>query len=80
MWNCYAMLMTLRHRAETIKQQELKRLASLPAKRAARTKYMHAYRTKRREQQGAKWARDTTNEAKEAWRQQRTQTRKGETR
>jgi hypothetical protein len=77
-WDCYAHLMALRHRAETIKQQELKRLASLPAKRAARAVYMRLYRAKRREQQRAKAARYTTNEAKQAWRQQRVQTRKGE--
>ena len=78
-WDCYAMLMSLRHRAETIKQQENKRIASLPAKQAARTEYMRTYRARKREQQGAKAAHFTTNEAKEAWRQQRTQTRKGET-
>lgn len=79
-WNCYATLMALRNRAETIKQQELKRLSSLPAKRVARTKYMRGYRARRRAIQRAKAAHFTTNEAKETWRQQRTQTSKGESR
>ena len=78
-WNCYASLMALRHRAETIKAQELKRIENLPAKRAVRTKYMRAYRAKRRDRQRAKAAHFTTNEAKEVWRRQRIQTRKGET-
>jgi hypothetical protein len=77
-WNSYAMLMALRRRAETIKQQEQRRLASLPAKRAARNKYMRVYRAKKRDKQRAKAAHYTTNEAKEAWRQQRSQNRKGE--
>lgn len=77
-WNCYAMLMALRHRAETIVQQENKRIARLPVKRAARAEYMRTCRARKREQQGAKAAHFTTNEAKEAWRQQRRQTRKGE--
>ena len=78
-WNCYAALMAQRCRAETIKQQELKRLASLPAKRAVRAKRMRESRARKRERQRAKAAHYTTNEAKEAWRQQRIQTRKGET-
>ena len=76
-WNCYAMLMALRYRAEIIKQQEDKRLASLPAKRATRAEYMRGYRAKRRDKQRARAARYTTKEAKEAWRQQRAQTKKG---
>jgi len=76
-WNCYATLMALRQRTETIEQQELKRLNSLPAKRAARGKYMRAYRAKKREEQRGKAAHYTTDEAKEAWRQQRAQTKKG---
>jgi hypothetical protein len=77
-WNSYAMLMALRHRAETIKQQEQRRLASLPAIRAARRARMRAYRAKKCEEQRINAARYTTNEAKEAWRQQRSQNRKGE--
>lgn len=77
-WDCYAKLMVQRHRAETIAQQENKRIARLPAMQAARTEYMRAYRARKREQQRAKAAHFTTNEAKEAWRQQRRQTRKGE--
>ena len=76
-WNCYVTLMAHRYRAETIKQQEDKRLASLPAKRAARTEYMRSYRAKRRDKQRARAARYTTNKAKQAWRQQRAQTKKG---
>jgi hypothetical protein len=78
-WNCYASLMALRLRAETIQAQEVKRLESLPGERAARTKYMRAYRAKQREQQRAKAGYFTTKEAKEKWRRQRTQTRKGVT-
>jgi len=77
-WNSYAMLMALRLRAETTEQQEQRRLASLPAKRAARKKYMRVYRAKKRDKQRAKAAHYTTNEAKEVWRQQRSQNRKGE--
>ncbi|MDO8874695.1 MAG: hypothetical protein Q8M24_16245 [Pseudolabrys sp.] len=47
-WNCYATLMALRCRAETIRQQELKRMADLPTKRAGRTEYMRGYRAKQR--------------------------------
>ena len=79
LWNCYASLMAHRHRAETIKQQELERIASLPAKRAARAKSMRAFRAKKREEQDIKEANYITDEAKEAWRKQRTQNRKGET-
>ncbi len=71
-WNCYATLMALRCRAKTIRQQELKRMASLPEKRAGRAAYMRKYRTKRR----AKGAGHTKPEAKEAWRQRRSQTEK----
>jgi hypothetical protein len=77
-WNSYAMLMALRLRAETTEQQEQRRLANLPAKRAARAKYMRAYRVRKRDKQRAKAAHYTRNEAQEAWRQQRTQNRKGE--
>ena len=77
LWNCYASLMALRHRAETTRQQELERIASLPAKRAARAKHMRAFRARKREEQGLKAAHYTTDEAKEAWRQQRAQTKKG---
>jgi hypothetical protein len=77
-WNSYAMLMALRLRAETTEQQEQRRLANLPAKRAARAKYMRAYRVRKRDKQRAKAAHYTRNEAKEAWRQQRSQNRKGE--
>lgn len=78
MWNSYAALMALRRRAETIKQQEQRRLASLPAKRAARSKYMRAYRAEQREKQRANAAHYTRSEAKEAWRRQRAQTKKGD--
>ena len=77
-WNSYAMLMALRLRAEITEQQEQRRLASLPAKRAARSKYMRAYRARKRGEQRAKAANYTTDEAKEAWRKQRSQNRKGE--
>jgi hypothetical protein len=77
-WNCYATLMALRYRAETINQQEDKRRASLPAKRAARTEYMRVYRAKRHDKQRAKGARYFKSEAKEAWRKQRRQNSKGE--
>lgn len=77
LWNCYASLMALRHRAETTKQQELERIASLPAKRAARAKHMRDYRARKRKLQRARAAHYTTDEAKEAWRRQRTQNRKG---
>jgi hypothetical protein len=77
-WNCYAMLMALRYRAETINQQEEKRLANLPAKRTARTEYMRVYRAKRHDKQRAKGARYFKSEAKEAWRKQRRQNSKGE--
>jgi hypothetical protein len=77
-WDCYAALMTQRRRAERIKQQENKRIARLPAKRAERTEYMRTYRAKQRAIKGAQAAHFTTNEAKERWRPQRKQTRKGD--
>jgi hypothetical protein len=39
---------------------------------------MRLYRAERHDKQRAKAARYTTKEAKEAWRKQRVQTRKGE--
>jgi len=40
---------------------------------------MRAFRTRKREEQNIKEANYITDEAKEAWRKQRTQNRKGET-
>lgn len=68
LWHCYATLMALRRRAVSIEQQERKRIARLPAKHAARARYMRDYRTRRR----AKAARYFKPEAREAWRQGRT--------
>ena len=67
LWDSYAALMALRRRAERIKQQEIKRIASLPAKRAERAAYMRRYRDKQR----AKGARYFKEEAKRRWRERR---------
>ena len=71
-WNCYATLMAMRQRAETIKQQDIKRVACLPAKRAVRAERMRDFRARKRDEQGFKAAHYTTDEAKEAWRKQRS--------
>src|SRR5437588_384887 len=44
LWNAYAALMALRSRAETIKRQEIVRLARMAAKRTSRAAYMRRYR------------------------------------
>jgi hypothetical protein len=54
LWNSYAALMALRHRAENIKQQEIKRIESIPAKRKQRAAFMRRYRAKRDAKRRAK--------------------------
>ena len=44
LWNAYAGLMNLRHRAEKTKQQEIERMRRLSEKRAKRAAYMRDYR------------------------------------
>jgi hypothetical protein len=67
LWEAYSSLMTLRHRAEKIKQQEIRRIESFAGKRANRAAYMRRYRAKR----NAKGAKYFKEEAKQRWREQR---------
>lgn len=53
LWNAYAALMALRDRAEKIKHQEIERIATIAAKRAARAVYMRQYRAERGTKQRA---------------------------
>ena len=57
LWNAYAALMALRSRAETIKRQEIARLARKAAKRTSRAAYMRRYRSERGTKQRAQPAR-----------------------
>ncbi len=66
-WDAYTNLMAMRRRAEKIKQQEIDRIASIPAKRTGRAAYMRRYRTKLR----AKASRHFKDGAKRQWRKQR---------
>ena len=71
LWNAYAALMALRARAQKIRQLEIKRIASLPAKRHARAAYMRSYRAKRDNQRRASQLRYFKPEAKQRWKKQR---------
>jgi hypothetical protein len=53
LWNVYAALMALRSRAETIKRQEIARLARKAAKRTSRAAYMRRYRAEQGTKQRA---------------------------
>jgi len=68
LWDAYTSLMALRHRAEKIKQQEIKRIESLPGKRAKRAASMCLYRRK----QKAKAAKYMKEDAIQNWREQRS--------
>jgi len=71
LWNSYSDLMALRSRAEKIKQQEIKRIASIPAKQTARASYMRGYRARRDAKRHAESARYVLPEAKQRWRDER---------
>jgi hypothetical protein len=71
LWNSYSDLMALRSRAERIKQQEIKRIASIPAKQTARASYMRGYRARRDAKRHAESARYVAPEAKQRWRDER---------
>jgi hypothetical protein len=71
LWNSYSDLMALRNRAERIKQQEIKRIASIPAKRTERAAYMRRYRVRQDAKRHTKGARYITPEAKQRWREER---------
>jgi hypothetical protein len=63
--------MTLRHRAEKIKQLEIKRIESLPRKRAERAAYMRRRRAKQNATR-AKAAKYVKEAARQKWRAQRS--------
>jgi hypothetical protein len=71
LWRAYSSLMALRHAAEKIKQQEIKRIESLPRKRAERAAYMRRRRAKQNTK-GAKAAKYVKEAVRQKWRAQRS--------
>ncbi len=71
LWNAYSSLMALRHRAEKIKQLEIKRIEGLSRKRAERAAYMRRRRAKQHAK-GAKEAKYVKEDARQKWREQRS--------
>lgn len=74
LWEAYSSLMALRHRAEKIKQQEIKRIESLASEREKRATYMRRYRAKQKakEAKDAKEAKYVKEDARQKWREQRS--------
>jgi hypothetical protein len=75
LWSTYASLMVLRLRAEKIKQQEIARIARLPAKRVARALYMRRYRAKRLASKRRKEAGLMKPGAQQRWQKERQRKR-----